>query len=220
MTICNRQQDRYQSHENPVFNTDHFISGYPSPVDAGNRTWEENFQLLFERGVDAFESGVGNPDQMFSEEEKSFLESIGATPQEIFDYVEDWAKDGEPTPETICEVTGLRREFFLTVQKGKLGSATTKAVRLPSPSASLGGHRWLPRIIGKARAKLRGELPSDIMYGCGMDRPFLQKRNIGLPEFLKVVWEAGENDKKILHYVDQKANENVPAYNKKALPPS
>ncbi|UCE63004.1 MAG: DUF5069 domain-containing protein [Nitrospirota bacterium] len=155
--------------------------------------------------MDAFETGVRNPDQMFSDEEISFLESIGATPQEVFDYVEDWAEDGEPTPEIVREVTGLRREYFLKVQEGNLESAATEADGLPSPWASLGGHRWLPRIIAKARAKLRGELPSHIMYGCGGDRPFLKKFNLGLPEFLKVVWEAGEDEGKILHYVNQKA---------------
>ena len=32
------------------------------------------------------------------------------------------------------------------------------------------GIAWLPRILVKARLKLRGEMPADLMYGCGGDR--------------------------------------------------
>ena len=187
MTITDQHQNRYQSGERPNVDTHQTISGNASPRNSEHEDWEENFHLLYDRAVEAFEADLRDPDHMFSDEEKTFLESIGATPQEIFDYVEDWAEDGEPTPEIVREVTGLRRDYFLKVQEGKLGSAESKSDGLPSPWASLGGHRWLPRIIAKARAKLRGELPSHIMYGCGGDRPFLRKRNIGLPEFLKVV---------------------------------
>lgn len=204
MRIKNSHQDGYQQGRGPVFSTNQTISRHPSPTVSGDEDWEENFQNLFDRAVDAFETGVRDPDRMFSDDEKAFLGSIGATPQEIFDYVEDWAEDGEPSPETVREVTGLRRDYFLKVQEGKDESALKETVAFPSPGDSFGGHRWLPRIIAKARAKLRGDLPTDLMYGCGMDRPFLRKRNIELPEFLKVVWEAGENDEKILHYVDKK----------------
>ena len=193
-----------------IKNTNHPLPSQAPSEGIGDEVWEKTFHDLFTRAVDTFESGVRDPDQMFSEEERAFLDSIGATSYEIFDYVEDWSEDGEPTPEIVREVTGLRREYFLQVQKGKSESSGLDSDSLPSPYASMGGHRWLPRIIEKARAKLRGELPPDIMYGCGMDRPFLQKRNIQLPEFLKVVWEAGEHDEKILHFVDQRVNGTDP----------
>jgi len=205
MTVTYMSHNPNQSGKNLTIIPEEDISMNPSPINPGFEIWEETFQQLFDRAVDAFESGVRDSDQMFSHAEKLFLESIGATPQEIFDFVEDWSEDGVPTPEIIREVTGLRREYFLQVQDGKLESKKMISDGLPSPWASLGGHRWLPRIIAKARAKLRGELPPHTMYGCGMDRPFLEDRNIGLSEFLRKVWDAEEDDEKILNYVNQKA---------------
>jgi hypothetical protein len=60
---------------------------------------------------------------------------------------------------------------------------------------------WFPRIIEKAKAKLRGELPADLMYSCGADRRFLKKVNIDPAEFLRVVWEGGDNVDHILKFV-------------------
>jgi len=205
MTITNISQNPYQFEESLTINSEEDISMKPSRVEPGPENWEDIFQQLFDRAVDAYETGMRDSDQTFSQEERAFLASIGASPQEVYDFVEDWSEDGVPTPEVIREVAGVRRDYFLKVQDGKLVSQKMSSDVLPSPGASLGEHRWLPRIIAKARAKLRGELPPNIMYGCGMDRPFLQGVNIGLAEFLKIVWEAGENDGKILHYVNQKA---------------
>ena len=205
MAFENISSNSFEFEENTPLQSEPNITEHASQVDPPFEVWEEAFQRLFDRALESFETGVRDPEQLFSKEEKAFLESIGATPQEIFDFVEDWAEEGVPSPEIIRKVTGLRREYFFTVQNGNRPSANPSSIALPSPWAELGGHRWLPRIIAKARAKLRGELPPDIMYGCGMDRPFLQERNIGLPEFLRKVWDAGDDDNPILHYVNQKA---------------
>ena len=63
------------------------------------------------------------------------------------------------------------------------------------------GIAWLPRLIVKARAKLRGEMPPELMYGCGGDRPFLRGVNIHLADFLRVVWAAGEDDRRVVEHV-------------------
>ena len=60
---------------------------------------------------------------------------------------------------------------------------------------------WLPRIIAKAQAKLRGEMSSDIMFGCGGDRAFLRKVGIDPAQFLRVVWNAGDDLEHIVEYV-------------------
>jgi hypothetical protein len=75
----------------------------------------------------------------------------------------------------------------------------------PAGTLALGDFRWLPRIIAKARAKLKGELPSEIMYSCGTDRPFLKKVGIAPEDFLKTVWESGPNDQAILARVEEAA---------------
>jgi hypothetical protein len=205
MTSTNMSQQPSQSGKSLDLPLEDEILKNPSRLDPSSKDWEDTFQRLFDQAEEAFTEGIREPDKMFSQEERAFLQSIGASPQEIYDFVEDWSEERVPAPEVIREVTGLRREYFLKVQDGKLESEKMISDGLPSPRTSLGGHRWLPRIIAKARAKLRGELPPHIMYGCGMDRPFLQGRNIGLSEFLRKVWEAGEDDGKILDYVNLKA---------------
>ena len=177
-----------------------------SELNHHKKDWEDTFQQLFDRAVTTFKGGTRDPSQLLSKEDSIFLASIGTSAQEVYDFVEDWIEDREPTPEIIRQITGIRRDYFLTVQNGTSPSKQLSSAALPSPNDTLGGHRWLPRIIEKARAKLRGELPSDIMYGCGMDRPFLKKNNIEPPEFLKIVWEAGEDHEKILDFVNKKAN--------------
>jgi hypothetical protein len=72
---------------------------------------------------------------------------------------------------------------------------------LPAKTAELDGIVWLPRILGKARAKLRGEMHPDMMFGCGGDRAFLAKYDIHPADFLRVVWAAGDDDQKVLAYV-------------------
>ena len=172
-----------------------------------HQDWQATFQQLFDRAVTTYQGGVRDPEHLLSKEDSTFLASIGTSPQELYDFVEDWVDDGEPTPDVIRQITEIRRDYFLTVQGGKSSSNKLSSASLPSPRDTLGGYRWLPRIIEKARAKLRGELPSDIMYGCGADRPFLRKHNIEPPEFLKVVWEAGEDQEKILEFVNNRANQ-------------
>ena len=61
------------------------------------------------------------------------------------------------------------------------------------------------RIIVKARLKLLGEMPPDLMYGCGGDRPFLRRMKMTLPQFLKLVWDSGTDDRRIIDAVKRSA---------------
>jgi hypothetical protein len=63
----------------------------------------------------------------------------------------------------------------------------------------------LPRLIAKARAKLRGEMPPDLMYCCGGDRAFLNKVGIHPADFLRTVWSARDDDRKVIDWVKAKA---------------
>ena len=167
--------------------------------------WVNDFQTLFEKKVAVYKSGRQKVEAMFSQEEQDFLRSIGATPQEIFDFVEDWADDGAPDPETALAITTIRRDYFLQVQQGQYSEKLMREEEFPSRSASLAGLDWFPRIIEKARAKLRGELPSDLMYSCGGDRRFLNKIKVSPVEFLETIREAGDNDNHIIKFVTDRA---------------
>lgn len=76
---------------------------------------------------------------------------------------------------------------------------------LPAKSAAVDGIPWLPRLIVKARLKLRGEMNPDLMYGCGGDRPFLRERGMTLPQFLQLVRDKGDDDRAIIEAVKKSA---------------
>jgi len=167
--------------------------------------WVEEFRTLFKGKVTDYKKGTRSAADMFSKEEEDFLRSIGATPQEIFDFVEDWCDDGEPDPETALAITKVRRDYFFQEQQGRFSEHSIITSELPSRHESLAGLEWFPRIIEKARAKLRGELPPDLMYCCGGDRRFLKKVNVDPVEFLQMVWEAGENVVRIVKFVTDRS---------------
>ena len=169
------------------------------------QNWLSQLRDLYDRAVHRFEQGHRGPETVIGREARAFLDSIGTSAQELYDFVEDGVEDGEPGFDAVAAMTDVRRTYFLTVQEGKPSDTVIPSATLPSGYAELGGYRWLPRIIAKARAKLRGELAPDIMFGCGADRPFLRSVNMEPAEFLKTVWNAGTDDRLILDAVEKKA---------------
>ena len=169
--------------------------------------WIEQFRTLFENKVSAYKNGTQKVEAMFSAEEEQFLRSIGATPQEIFDFVEDWVDDGEPNPDMVVAITQIRRDFFLHDQQGQHAKFVKNTVLFPPCEASLAGLEWFPRIIEKAKAKLYGDLPPDLMYSCGGDRRFLKKVKVKPDEFLQVVREAGDDVDQIVQFVTERSQQ-------------
>jgi hypothetical protein len=127
--------------------------------------WSTEFRRVYEAANARYLAGERQPAKLFNPQETKFLASIGCSAQELFDFIDDRHRYGEPSFEGI---------------------------------------EWLPRLIPKARAKLRGEMPPDLMYGCGGDRPFLRGMNMDLPEFLHAVWRFGDDDRKIIDYVKKR----------------
>lgn len=166
-------------------------------------TWDSYFVELFDACVDEYDAGNKDFESWFSDEDQAFLKGIGCREREFFDFVEDnVTSDGEdPTAITALLVAAVRRDYLAVMQGGVLSERVVLPAELPAKSAELGGIPWLPRIIVKARAKLRGEMHPDTMYGCGGDRAFLSKYDIHPADFLRVVWAAGEEDGKVLDYV-------------------
>ncbi len=85
-------------------------------------------------------------------------------------------------------VAALRRSYLLREQGGVRSAHELVATDLPAKTDELEGVAWLPRILAKARAKLRGELNPEMMYGCGGDRRFLGGYGISVADFLEFVW--------------------------------
>ena len=129
------------------------------------------------------------------------MKSIGYTEQELFDFVEDFAKAGEPTLETALKIASVRRDYFLTEQKRIPSGHQIAMANLPSKDAEIEGIAWLPRLIPKAEAKLRGEMPPDLMYCCGGDRKFFATHRIDPADFLRKVWKTSGNISEIVSWV-------------------
>jgi hypothetical protein len=157
--------------------------------------WRETFSQIFRAAVDKYNAGHEKAAGLVDLKGSEFLGSIGCTEQEFFDFVEDFAKGGEPTLETALAVAEVRRDYFLQEQKGQRSTHEIDMAALPSKDAEVDGIGWLPRLIPKAEAKLRGEMPPDLMYGCGGDRKFFRTNGIDPAQFLREVWSAhGTND--------------------------
>lgn len=160
--------------------------------------WESKLEETFKTGVQRYGEGERNADNMFTTKDKAFLGTIGCTAQELFDFVEDYCEFGVPDLATTLELAAIRRRYFVEVQHGIPSQFHIDPQELPPKYEELEGFRWLPRIIAKARAKLRGELDPTTMYGCGGDRAFVESIGMTTPQFLRLVWEAGEDDQRIL----------------------
>jgi len=169
------------------------------------KDWIARLQQPYNEAVDRYQRGKRNAEHVIPETSLSFLESIGMSAQELYDFVEDWITAGEPPFVTVAAITAVRRDYFVNIQKGKPSEHAVETSSLPPGSEELAGYRWLPRIIAKAQAKLRGEMSPDIMYGCGADRPFLRKVGIDPAEFLRLVWQAGGNKLVVLEAITRHA---------------
>jgi hypothetical protein len=166
--------------------------------DFMNTDWQQEFRRVWDRGVASWQAGRRTAQSMFSAEDVQFLATIGCTAQELFDFVDDSLGWGELDYETVLAVTEIRRRYFLEVMHGKPTGRVVPMSTLPAKSAQVDGIAWLPRLIVKARLKLRGEMDPDLMYGCGGDRPFLREHGMTLPEFLQLVWDKGDDDRAIV----------------------
>jgi hypothetical protein len=174
----------------------------PSPPTT---TWEQPFSNLFHASVKKYRAGHEKAAGLVDAEGATFLASIGYTEQEFFDFVEDFARGGEPTLETALAVAKVRRDYFLNEQHGKRSKHTIEMDKLPSKDSEVDGIGWLPRIIPKAEAKLRGEMPPELMYGCGGDRKFFKANHVDPADFLRKVWSAKGNQKEIVAWVKKHA---------------
>jgi hypothetical protein len=169
--------------------------------------WDSYYVELFDACVDEYDAGNKDFPTWFSDEDIEFLDSIGHTQREFFDFVEDNVTSGGdgPTGTTALLVAAVRRDYFRVVQKTIPSTNVVPASSLPPKTAELAGLVWLPRIIAKARAKLKGELDDDTMYCCGGDRAFLTRQNIHPADFLRAVWAAGDDDQKIIDFIKTKS---------------
>lgn len=166
-------------------------------------TWNDTFLELFDRCVSRYRAGDHDFENYYTPADLDFLRNIGCQTREFFDFVEDFCEDNHPSPSTALLVAAVRRDYFLAVQNGVIcdGPLLTRD-NVPSFGEELDGMAYLPRILAKAHAKLRGTLDPDLMFGCGGDRNFLRKHgNLHPADFLRQVWAAKEDDQKVVEWI-------------------
>ncbi|MDP3073943.1 MAG: DUF5069 domain-containing protein [Opitutaceae bacterium] len=165
-------------------------------------TFPDRFRTLHDQAVARYAAGVRSADAICTPEEKTFLTANGLFANNLYDYAEDFhGYDGEPGPNQALAIELVRRDYFLTVQGGRLSATVLDPATMPAKSESVRGIAWLPRLLPKARAKLRGELPASLMYGCGGDRAFFHEHDIVPAEFLALVWRHEKDEAAIVDWV-------------------
>jgi hypothetical protein len=166
-----------------------------------NYDFAQSFRRLYDTAVGLYAKGQRGAATYFSAADQAWLAANGLTAQSLYDYAEDQNAGGEPGYDQALAIELVRRDYFLNAQQGRPSSTVLDEASLPPKSAAIQGIEWLPRIIPKARAKLRGELPASLMYCCGGDRRFLKAHDILPAEFLTLVWRNEHNDAAIVDWV-------------------
>ena len=164
-------------------------------------SWDSSFSALFDRCLNRYRSGDTDYSGYYSADDLAFLDSIGYQPREFFDFVEDLAEIGEPSLTTAVMIASVRLDYLTEIMHGAKSDQVLDPATLPAKTSEVDGYVWLPRILVKARAKLRGELDPNTMYSCGGDRAFLKRHDIAPADFLRAVWAAGDDDAKVIDYV-------------------
>ncbi len=162
----------------------------------------QRFRSLYDQAVAHYAAGRRGADTFFAPEKNRFLAGNGLTAQNLYDYAEDHlGYGGEPGPGQALAIELVRRDYFLNVQGGRASPTVIDPAQMPAKTDAVRGISWLPRLIPKARAKLRGELPSSLMFCCGGDRAFFQQHNILPAEFLTLVWRHEDQPEAMVDWV-------------------
>lgn len=163
-----------------------------------NYGWQQRFRELYDKAHVKYRNENRKVETMFTTREVNVLREFGAKAMELYDFAED---SSDLDWETALLITAARRDYFLYEQKSTWTEKTLKVEDLPEKTAELEGIVWLPRIIEKAKGRLRGELPNELMYCCGGDRKFFRTHDIHPADFLRTVWAAKGKPEKIVAYV-------------------
>lgn len=166
-------------------------------------TFHTHLKEIWQKGYEDYQKGGRTPGAYLTEAEQAFLSEIGANQQDVYDFTDDYIRYGAPDWETFWSIQSIRFNYFQLVMKGRPGDRVRPPAEYTPKQDELNGIPWLPRIIEKARDKLRGELDPDVMYCCGGDREFLSKHNLHPAEFLQLVWLNFDNPRAVAAHVQE-----------------
>lgn len=167
-------------------------------------TFPDQFHALHAKATALYAEGRRGPETYFTSEELAFLAANGITAQHLYDYAEDLNNYAAPSANLALAIELVRRDYFLNVQRGRSSGQVLDVASLPPKTEQVRGVEWLPRLLPKARAKLRGELPATIMFCCGGDRKFFQDHKVLPSEFLSMLWRESD-DAAVVDWVLQRS---------------
>lgn len=171
--------------------------------------YHTELETLWIHACRLYREGNTTIESYFDANQRAILARNGLTEREIFDFVEDFCRHGEPDFVTFMLVTDIRRAYFYDEMAGVPSGRTVDPATYPAKAEDVDGITWLPRILAKAKAKLLGELDNDTMYGCGGDRAFLQKHDLHMAEFLRKVAQNLDNDQAVIDWVKARSPEST-----------
>ncbi|HEX8371667.1 MAG TPA: hypothetical protein VF585_02720 [Chthoniobacterales bacterium] len=163
--------------------------------------WTQQLHSLYDTAVGKYRSGIRGAENFFNEDEITFLASIGLKPINLYDYAEDFVGGGEPDWDTVLLMVAARRDYFTHEMQGQWSATPISETDLPAKTEAHAGIEWLPRIVPKAVAYLKGALPPQIMYCCGGDRKFFRNNGVHPADFLRVVWATHGDIDKLAEYI-------------------
>ena len=166
----------------------------------------QQFRVLYNHAVAGYQAGKGSAAELFDAEQEVWLAANGIGAQAMFDYAEDDLAGGLPGFGHALAIETIRRDYFLNVQNGVASTVVADPDTWPGKAEAIDGITWLPRILPKVRAKLRGELPASMMYCCGGDRNFFRTHDILPAEFLNLAWRHFDDDAAIIAWVKQRSS--------------
>lgn len=167
--------------------------------------YTQTLHELWETGLRLYKNNERTPARWFNAEQQAWLAGIGMNSQELFDFVEDFLNSGEPDFTTVALIQDVRRAYFFQEQKGIPSDTQIDMDQLPAKTDAVADIVWLPRILPKARAKLQGEMPAELMFNCGGDRRFFKTHDIHPAEFLRIVWQHWNDDNAVIAWVQARS---------------
>ncbi|MEM7792177.1 MAG: DUF5069 domain-containing protein [Verrucomicrobiota bacterium] len=167
--------------------------------------YQKRLKEIWMQAVDLYEAGNRNPETYFDDTLLAELKSIGLNVMDVYDYAEDYVSSKDPDFETFLMICEARRDYFFAEQEGVISQRILDTSTIPAKTEEVRGIAWLPRIIPKALAKLKGELPSDTMYCCGGDRHFFKTNQIHPAEFLRATWAWQDEPERLIDWVEKRA---------------
>lgn len=176
-------------------------------MEMNNYLLHQSLRELWDLSIAKYKAGDRGAAYFFTAEQSALLAEIGHGKQEFYDFVEDNINyDGDPDFETFLLIAMQRISYFRGTLKGKPADKIVDTGDLPGKKEQVRGIEWLPRLIPKAHAKLKGEMSDDLMYLCAGDRAFFSERNIHPAEFLAFVAANMDNDEAVVDFVVSRSN--------------